>query len=106
MESQIIITDKAPVVIAPLNSLPQTPQEAAKGHQTVTVEFEKQVLFTVSHGHKVLYTKGVHEVPREWAGHWYLRANGARVYSKPIYLGQEPAAPAAKTPKKAASAKK
>jgi hypothetical protein len=103
MESQII--GPAPTILAPVNAPAQTPDEAAKGHSTVTMVFEKQILFTVSHGHKVLYPKGVHEVPREWANHWYLEANGARLYNRPISLGKVPEAPRARSPKKA-SAKK
>lgn len=56
-----------------------TPAEFAKGHDTVTMVFTRDVLFTPYHGARVQYTQGVHEVPRKYSGHWYLRANGAEI---------------------------
>lgn len=61
-----------------------TPEQFAKGKDVVSMEFEKEVLLTPVHGTTVRYTKGVHPVPAQFRDHWYLRANGARIYNKPV----------------------
>lgn len=79
---------KAPQIIAPINAAPATPEEAAKGEDTVTMVFDNPVMLTVSVNHKIHYTKGVHEVPRHLADHWYLKAHGVKPYAKPVSAGQ------------------
>ena len=70
-------------VAPPIYRAPISPEEAAKGHDCVTMYFELPVLLNVQWGTLVDYPKGMHEVPREWSDHPYLRENGARVYNKP-----------------------
>ncbi len=84
MSSQIVLTDAAPKIIQPVNAPLLSPEEAAKGHNCILMEFDHQVLFTVSHGNKVLYPKGVHSVPREWSTHWFLLNSGAKPYNRPM----------------------
>jgi hypothetical protein len=96
-ETQIIAP--APQIVAPINAPALTPEEAAKGRDTVTMIFDKKepVTLTVQHGLKVRYTQGIHQVPREWSDHWYLKVHGARIYSQPVAV---PSAPAEKASKK------
>jgi hypothetical protein len=75
-------------VIVPSSAPALTPEEAAKGHNTVTMVFDVPVLLTLGTNQKVHYPKGVHEVPVEHADHWYLKAHGARQYAKPISVGE------------------
>jgi hypothetical protein len=85
----IIKAETTVTVTPPVNTPALTPAAFAKGKNTVTVEFPKPVLFTPAHGTKVQYTPGTHEVPREFAQHWYLQAHGARVYSKPVSVVEQ-----------------
>ena len=65
---------------APVNNPLLTPAEAAKGYDTVTMEFENPVTLTIGNWEgKVHYPKGAHEVPREWKDHWFLKAHGAKL---------------------------
>lgn len=90
MEQQIsVIIPEPPRIIAPVNAPALSPEEFAKGHNTVTMVFEKPVLFTPSHGVRVSFTKGVHEVPKEYKDHWYLVAHGAYPYTKPIAVSDK-----------------
>lgn len=74
---------KAPKIIVPINATPATPEEAAKGEDTVTMVFDNDVLLTVDTNQRIHYPKGVHEVPRHLSNHWYLKAHGVRLYAKP-----------------------
>lgn len=75
---------KYPRIVAPVGRLALSPEQFANGKHTVMMEFEKDVLFTPIHGTRVRYPKGVHEVPAQFKDHWFLRANDARIYQKPI----------------------
>jgi hypothetical protein len=87
MQQEIITVEKVGVIPPPTATPALTPEAFAKGHDTVTMVFEKPVLLTIKHGMKVAYPKGVHEVPREHSDHWYLRAHGVTEYNKPIAVG-------------------
>ena len=63
----------------------QTPQQAAEGRETVTMDFPKAVRLTHQDGHffqLVHYPAGTHQVPREHADHWFLKANGVREHQQ------------------------
>jgi hypothetical protein len=75
-------------VIVPFASAPKTPAEAAKGCRTITMEFPTKVHLTIATNHTVFYPVGTHEVPEHLASHWYLKANGARPYAKPLAVGE------------------
>lgn len=77
----------------PVSNPPLTPAEAAEGRDTVTMYFENQVMLNVDWGTRVLYTKGVHEVPREWSTHWYLTNHGAERFNEsvPVHRNAEAA---------------
>ena len=76
--------EKAPVIVAPMHVAPRTPQQAAEGHKTTTMEFPSAVHLTTAPNSSVFYPAGVHEVPNHLVGHWYLKAHGARVYNRGI----------------------
>lgn len=78
---------KAPNIIVPINQPPATPEEAAKGEDTVTMVFDVPVRLTVDTNQQIHYPKGVHEVPRHLSNHWYLKAHGVRLYAKPVQPG-------------------
>ncbi len=54
-----------------------TPAAFAAGKDTVTMRFEKSVLFHPENFVRVYFPVGEHPVPREHADHWFLRATGA-----------------------------
>jgi hypothetical protein len=59
-----------------------TPEQVAEGHTTVPMEFTQPVRFTLSDGafwQTVEFPIGTHQVRSEWADHWFLLAQGARV---------------------------
>lgn len=87
-------------IIAPTNIMAMSPDEASKGHDTVTMVFDLPVKLTLQTNKIVFYPKGVHEVPRELADHWYLKAHGVQIYNRPISAGAAKlqAAPAAGAP--------
>jgi hypothetical protein len=98
--------DKEPKLVTPIFSHPKTPQEAAEGHDTVTMFFPEKVMFTVEHGYRVLYpAKSVCEVPREWSNHWFLINNGARIYNRPVSVMELPQ-PEIESPRSITKAKK
>lgn len=54
-----------------------SPEEFARGKQTVRMLFPKVVVLTPRvHREKVTFPAGEHDVPEEFADHWYLKANG------------------------------
>lgn len=81
---QAIIAIEYPKIVAPVGKPHMTPEEAAVGHDTVTMVFEKPVLLTIDWDKQVNYPKGPHEVPVEWSDHFYLRAHGVTKYNRPI----------------------
>jgi hypothetical protein len=76
--------EKAPIITPPFHAAPHTPEQAAEGHSTTTMEFTRDVHLTVATNHTIFYPRGIHEVPDHLVNHWYLKANGARIYSRPI----------------------
>jgi hypothetical protein len=68
-----------PQELRPLNGHTIGPEEAAVGHETVTMIFDKPVRLTLEHGPAIAFPAGVHQVPLHLADHWYLKVNGARV---------------------------
>lgn len=81
MEQELVV-ERAPVIVAPFHITPQSPEQFAEGHNTVTMEFPKDVHLTVANNLTVYYSKGLHEVPEQHADHWFLEANGARPYAR------------------------
>lgn len=64
--------------IKPAAYIEISPEEFARGKQTVRMRFPKLVVFTPRiHREKVTFPAGEHDVPVEFADHWYLKANGA-----------------------------
>lgn len=59
-----------------------SPEDFAQGRETVLMEFDKPVRFTIAYQDCVLFPAGVHPVPREWSDHWYLKAHGACRWGK------------------------
>ena len=92
MEQVLQQVEKAPVIVAPIHAAPMTPAEAAKGHNTITMEFPKAVHLTVSTNPSVFYPAGIHEVPDHLADHWYLKAHQVRPYYKPVQIAAQPQA--------------
>lgn len=92
MEHVLQQVEKAPVIIAPIHAAPMTPAEAAKGHNTTTMEFPKEVHLTVAPNSSIFYPKGIHEVPDHLADHWYLKAYQVRPYYKPVQIAAQPQA--------------
>jgi hypothetical protein len=80
-------------VIVPVNATPQAPEEAAKGNSTVTMVFDKTVHLTVAPNRSIMFHPGTHEVPEQYADHWYLKAHGARIYARPVAVGEAQPAP-------------
>lgn len=78
-----LLVGPAPKIIVPVSAAPMTPEEAAKGTQTVTMEFPNSVHLTIDTNQTVFYPQGVNEVPEHLADHWYLKAHQARRYYKP-----------------------
>jgi hypothetical protein len=73
----------------PVNHPVMTPQEAAQGHDTVTMIFEKPVTLIIGNWDgRVAYPVGTHEVPRVWKDHWYLKAHGARLQNQSVTVGK------------------
>lgn len=93
METVLQQVERAPIIVAPIHAAPSSPQDAAKGHRTVTMEFPKPVHLTVSTNHSIFYPAGVQEVPEPYADHWYLKAHQVRPYYKPVQIGQQASAP-------------
>ncbi len=63
----------------------QTPQQAAEGRETVTMTFPKKLLLTHQDGFnwvQIHYPAGTHQVPREHADHWFLKASGVREHQQ------------------------
>lgn len=58
-------------------------QRDFKDKKTVTMLFQKPVMFQVDGARKVYYPEGVHEVPDALKDHWWLKAHGIRGYEKP-----------------------
>jgi len=98
---------KYPQIVAPVHgpALSSAEFAAKEGGATVTMYFEKDVLFTPAHGTRVKFTKGVHEVPEAFTDHWYLRNNQASVYIRPVALGAPAPAEPSPKPEKAAADK-
>lgn len=94
-----------PRIIAPLAGIAATPEEAAKGHRTVTMVFDHPVLLTVDWHHKIQYPKGVHEVPEHLADHYYLVNNNVRPYNRPMAVSAIVKPNAAQTAKLGKSAR-
>lgn len=56
-----------------------TPEQAAEGMEAVAMFFPRPITLTVAaHHNTVAYPAGIHQVPKELADHWFLRANGVR----------------------------
>lgn len=85
------VEEKAPLIIAPMRMTPQTPEQAAEGHSTTTMEFPNAVHLTVTTNQTIFYPKGIHEVPDHLADHWYLKAHQARPYFRNMPMVQKPA---------------
>jgi hypothetical protein len=77
-----------PTIVAPVAAAALTPEQAAQGHRTITMEFPEAVTLTVDWGKKIEYPKGAHEVPEYLAGHFFLKAHGVRPYNRPFVGGQ------------------
>jgi len=90
MDQVILSSDliKPPQIVVPIHAAPKTPDQAAKGHKTTTMVFDKGVHLTVDTNDSVFFPAGTHEVPNHLVGHWYLKAHGARPYAKPIAVGE------------------
>jgi hypothetical protein len=84
VEDKKAVQEQMPVIIAPFHTTPKTPEQAAEGYSTVTMEFPNPVHLTIATNDTVFYPKGVHEVPEHLADHWYLEAHDARRYYKPV----------------------
>jgi|GEM_PF-4094104 len=87
MATEIIRVEGVGPIKAPMSTPKLTPEEAAKGHSTTTMIFDKPVLLTLSHDQKIAYPAGTHEVPDHLADHWYLEANNVRPYNRPVAVG-------------------
>jgi hypothetical protein len=81
-------------IVVPHNSPVMTPEEAAKGRETVLMIFDNPVLLTMNTNQKVHYPKGIHEVPVAYVNHWYLEAHGVR----PVPARSMPSTAAAPAP--------
>ncbi len=88
-EARALLDREAPPIVVPVHAAPKTPEEAAKGHSTTTMVFDKPVHLTISTNDSVFYPVGVHEVPNHLVKHWYLKAHGARIYAKPISFSEQ-----------------
>lgn len=53
------------------------------GEKTVTMVFPKDVILNVGGGARALCKKGTREVPERLKDDWWLKANGAEIYSEP-----------------------
>jgi hypothetical protein len=73
-----------PTIVAPVAAAALTPEQAAKGHRTITMEFPEAVTLTVEWGRKIEYPKGAHEVPEYLSTHPFLQAHKVRPYYRPI----------------------
>jgi hypothetical protein len=77
-----------PTLVAPVAAEALTPEQAAQGHRTVTMEFPEAVILTVSWDRKIKYPKGAHEVPEYLENHPFLVAHGVRRYYAKVAVGQ------------------
>lgn len=93
MEQKIMQVETVGPIRPPMQAVPLDPEEAAAGHSTVTMVFDKPVLLTVAHGHQIKFPAGTHEVPKHLSEHWYLKAHGVRPYHRP-FSGAQPSVPA------------
>jgi hypothetical protein len=82
--ADLIETPGVKDVIVPTNIVPMTPEEAAKGFDTVTMIFDVPVKLTLQTNEIVFFTKGIHEVPRHYSDHWYLKAHGVRIHARSV----------------------
>lgn len=86
MSSQAI---EYPRIVAPVAGPSLTPEQAAKGHKTVTMVFDHDVLLTVDWHTKIAFTKGVHEVPEHLADHFFLRNHNVRRYNTQVAVSSK-----------------
>lgn len=87
--------NEMPRIIAPVGSAPMTPEEAAKGETTVTMEFPTHVHLTLDTNKSVFYPQGTHEVPERYSDHFYLKAHRVKLYARPNAAQSATAAPVA-----------
>jgi hypothetical protein len=77
-----------PTIVAPVAAASLTPEQAAQGHRTVTMEFPEAVTLTVEWGRSIKYPKGAHEVPEHLSTHPFLVAHGVRPYYAKVAVNQ------------------
>lgn len=77
-----------PAIVAPVAAASLTPEQAAQGHRTVTMEFPEAVTLTVEWGRSIKYPKGAHEVPEHLSTHPFLVAHGVRPYYAKVAVGR------------------
>jgi len=64
--------------VAPQTHIAITPEQFAQGKRTVRMMFPREIVLTPQHAReRVTFPAGEHDVPEEFAEHWYLKANGA-----------------------------
>ncbi len=78
---------QVPMELPLSNTTPLTPEEAAKGRDTVHCVFEQPVRLNVAWGQLVHYPIGIHPVPTQWKDHWFLKAHGVRVIGQQVAVG-------------------
>lgn len=76
-----------------MNPQPITPDQAklTPEEATVTMVFETDVLLTRDDHQRVLFKKGVVEVPEHLAEHPWLKANGVKKHVKMVPVEEKPA---------------
>ncbi len=71
------LSNHLPQELRPLNGHTISPEQAAVGHETVAMKFDKPVQLTLV-GSSIAFPAGVHQVPKHLVDHWYLKAHGVK----------------------------